>query len=149
MSRASLKALVNTSILTGGNRTKAVDVRALMYAIIDEVLNIPDDITSLPGLTAFAAGGQTNATVLTEVVSRIDICLVEFGSVKVTPATENTKKTIINGSGRKIKLFPAVGERFWTAATGLMAVNEPLIIAHRNQITVYCFKNEAGIYSTI
>ncbi len=148
MSRASLKILVDASILTGGNRTKAIDVRALMYALIDEVLNIPDDITSVAGVTAFVGGGQTNAVLLTEKVSRVDTCTVDFGSVKFAESLENTKKTILNASAKKVNLFPKVGERFRYRGV-LLAVDQEITIAPKNQITVYCFKNEPGIYTTI
>lgn len=148
MSRASLKALVNVNILSGGNRTKAIDVRALMFALIDEVLNIPDDLTSVPGLTAFPAGGQANALLLTEKVSRIDFCTVDFGSVKFGAAIENVSKTVLNASGKKIKLYPKSGERFRYNGT-LLAIDEPITISFRNQVTVYCFKDEPGIYTTI
>jgi hypothetical protein len=149
MSRASLKAMVTQYVLTGGNRTKAVDVRTLLNAMIEELVNIPDDITSAPAVVAYGPGGQTNATLLTEVVSRVDTSALIGGSVKFTAAAENTKRTVINNSGKKIWVFPFENGYLRDTKGVVLAQNQGLELAHRNQITVYCYKNEAGIYSQI
>ncbi len=148
MSRAGLKALMTSNILTGGRRTSAANMRQLISAIIDEVLNIPDDITSAPGIIAFATGGQINATILTNKVSRIDTCLTDLDSVKFIAAIEDKSQSIFNATSNSSNVYPAVGGRFRTE-DGLLAINAPVVLGSANQLTVYCLKGEPGVYTKI
>lgn len=148
MSRSSLITLSESTFLTGGRRTTAEKVRTFCAAIIAEMLNIPDDLTSAPGAVAYPGGGQTNATVVANRLTRIDTCATTGDSVKFDTAVPKNQRTVFNGTVNDAEVFPPVGERFRTM-DGLLAIDEPITLGSGNQLAVYCLSGESGVYTKI
>jgi hypothetical protein len=69
-------------------------------------------------ITAFATGGQANATVLTGEFNEITTCTTIGDSVKLPVAALGKKCTIINSGATAVDIFPVAG-----SSIGDMAVN--------------------------
>ena len=62
------------------------------------------------GLTAFAGGGQANATALTGNINRITTCATTNDSVKLPLGTVGRRQTLYNGGASTAAVFPQTGE---------------------------------------
>ena len=67
--------------------------------------------TAQDGITAFATGGQTNATQITKSMSRISTCATIADSVKLPPAKAGSFVCLVNSGAQSANVFPATGEQ--------------------------------------
>ncbi len=91
-------------------------------------------------ITAFAGGGQENATVISAKLNKVDTVVTDGDSIKCDEAIKGRIREISNASDLSLILFPAVGEQFESDAL-VMDVNESLTIDAGNTIRLVCYSN--------
>lgn len=100
---------------------------------------IEDTLTSETGITAFATGGQANATLLTKDRNKITIIAADGDSVKTPPAIEGDLIVVQNSdAAESLDLFPAVGETIDD-----QAVNLAIAIAPGSFVSMFCYADGA------
>lgn len=85
------------------------------------VLGVNDIATTLPaiaGITAFASGGQTNATQLSASVNTVSTASAANASVKLTPCIAGRQQTIANLGANSIQVFGSSPNTINGIATG-------------------------------
>jgi len=92
------------------------------------------------GITAFAGGGQANATVITSHYNVVETVATNGDSAKLTAAIKNSIREIFNTSAKDLALFPATGERFKQVNT-LLAINASITIKKGNSLRLICYTN--------
>lgn len=99
-------------------------------------------LTDLPALmrldrvnaiTAFATGGQTNATALTGTVNRVTVCATIGDSVKLPTSVAGMQVTVINSGATGVDIFPATGDLIDT-----LAANTAIRVATGSSVTFNC-----------
>ena len=93
-------------------------------------------ITSKKAITAYATGGQANATVLNDTYNRIDTAAADNDSVKTKAAILNEPMFIANSSGFDIEVFPEDNKNFFGKA-----VNESIILVDGNTLNLFPFED--------
>jgi hypothetical protein len=68
------------------------------------------NLGSETAITAFAGGGQTNATALTKKWNEVTVCATEFDSVKLLAAKIGSKQIIFNNTVNTLSVYPILGE---------------------------------------
>lgn len=144
MDKADIINEINAGVLTGGRRTKAVDVRKILIDILNYV---DDNSDSESNILATSGGGQTGAYQLTKKINRIDLCAVNLDSAKTFSATENKEIYILNLTTKKVNIFPKEGDRFKLFSGALLGINVPITLASRNVLALYCYKGETGVFT--
>lgn len=86
------------------------------------------------GMTAFAGGGQANATQITKRFSRFDTVAVNNASAKLDDAIAGTARKVQNNGANDMLLYPKTGENFYG-----LAANAPLFIVSGQQVEVLCY----------
>lgn len=132
MTKTQLIAELTSVVLTGGRRTTAVNVRQL---ITDLINSYQDNTSSAQEITAFATGGQANATPLTNKNNRIDTAASSGASVLLLPAIKDLEQLVQNNAGNDINVYPTSGDKFLN-----LAIDAPFGVVVGNQLKVYCFK---------
>jgi|GEM_PF-4919519 len=127
------------------NNTTKQNTLAFIQAFL--MSSFPAVETSQGGITAYATGGQLNATQLTKNNNWIDVCTTDLGSVKCYAALSNGWIYIQNVSAKKINVYPKLGERFHVGLI-LQAINAPIMIPSRTALMLYCADGENGIFRT-
>lgn len=96
----------------GSKKAQAALARmAHLNPIIDRVNLLATLIESTEtGITAFAGGGQTNATQLTATYNEVTVVASAGDSVKLLPAEEGLKQIVKNDSANNLAVFPATGD---------------------------------------
>lgn len=61
-------------------------------------------------ITAFAGGGQTNATALTYKWNTVDTCATDLDSVKLILSKQGYKQVIFNNTAKTVAVYPVLGE---------------------------------------
>ncbi|MES2592390.1 MAG: hypothetical protein V4608_10925 [Bacteroidota bacterium] len=94
------------------------------------------------------AGGQAGAFQSSKKRVRIDLAASAGYGVKCSDAILNSEQHFNNRifPANNVNIYPKSGERFLSEVT-LMAVDAPILVASRNNLSVYCY--EAGIWTTI
>ncbi len=85
------------------------------------VLGVNDIATTLPaiaGITAFASGGQTNATQLSGSVNTVSTASAANASVKLTPCVAGRQQTVANLGANAIQVFGTSPNTINGVATG-------------------------------
>lgn len=95
-------------------------------------------------ITAFAGGGQSNATVTTANHVLIFAVANDDDSVLTTALTLDNSQTFNNrnGIGKIVDIYPPAGLKFDT-----LAINTPFQLADGNDLTWYCYT--AGIATIV
>lgn len=94
--------------------------------------------TTATGITAYAGGGQANATILTANYNRVDVVTTNGDSCKCQAAAVDDYLEVFNNTDADMDLYPAVGERFQNGQT-LLAVNEAISIGSGLGIKLICY----------
>lgn len=85
-------------------------------------------------LTAYAGGGQANATALPSAINRVTTVASAADSVKLPAATAGLMVTVINAAATNaMNVFPATGE-----IINALSANTALSVAANKAITFYC-----------
>lgn len=99
-------------------------------------------LTDLPALiksdrvnaiTAFATGGQTNATALTGTINRVTVCATIGDSVKLPTSAAGIVVTVINSGATGVDIFPITGDVINT-----LAANTAIRVATGSSVTFNC-----------
>jgi hypothetical protein len=88
------------------------------------------------GITAYATGGQTNATLLTKNYNQISICNTSGDSVKLPVAVAGYKITVINSGVASCDVFPNTSDAIDSAGT-----NNAVALASGTNATYYAYNN--------
>ena len=102
-------------------------------------------ITQTSGITAYAGGGQANATLLQATENRIDFSSAPtpYSSVVLMPFVNgNFPQTAINASSYDINVYPSPGNAFFG-----LGLNIPILLTAGQQINVTPFNNGVGTIS--
>lgn len=116
--RAQLKTYVETG---------DIPTSAQMDSIIDSAPNIVDNNILLDGnnsITAFAGGGQANATPLTVLVNAVATCASAGDSVLAPVIGAGKWFAIVNATANSCNLFPRVGDEI-----NNLGINNPQALA--------------------
>lgn len=100
-SLAKLNALCGETIIVSGD-SQLTDERSPIYPVAY-------------GITAYATGGQTNATQLDYHVSVITLCATADDSAKLPEAATGKPCVVVNQGAANLALFPSVGDAIGTA----------------------------------
>lgn len=84
-------------------------------------------------ITAFATGGQTNATALTTPLNRVTVCATIGDSVKLPAATAGAFYVVANDGAAGLDIFPATG-----GIINALAANTAIRIASGSRVAFYC-----------
>lgn len=135
-------------VFTDGTPITNVDTVIIALGKLQQQINILTLMLSgsEKGISAFNAGGQASATQLTMRTNRVDFCATDFGSIKTFAALDNLEIYIQNLTSKKVHVFPILNERFRDGLL-LLPINIPLVIPPRNNLTLYCYFNENGIFT--
>ena len=131
MTKADLIAQINLLILTGGNRTSALNARTVLTNMVQF---LEDETTAAFGIAARSGGGQALATILTTKYSRIDGAAADGDSIIVPSAIAGAEYFVQNYSGFAVDCFANGGDNFINQAA-LTAFR----IASGNQLRLYCY----------
>jgi len=99
-------------VALGSNKAQAALARlAHLNPLIDRINLLQDLIDSTEtGITAFAGGGQTNATQLTATYNEVTVVASAGDSVKLLAAVEGLKQIVKNDGANNLAVFPATGD---------------------------------------
>lgn len=86
--------------------------------------------SSTDSIVAYAGGGQTNAVPLTTEVNFVTTVATAGDSVKLAPAQQGLRQTVINQGANSLDIYPSVGGQI-----GSLGVNNPYILAAGSQVT--------------
>lgn len=120
--------------------TGAVSDAALMHIVTGGasykllISKLRNFIFSTGKFTAFATGGQTDATPLTAFDNLVDVCATSLDSVKLLPATVHERQTVRNEGAEDVNIYPNEGDNF----LGL-AADVPIPLSPENAMTFTCF----------
>jgi len=107
--------------------TGDIPTEAQFENLIDSSPNIVDDSIMLggnPTVTAFAGGGQANATILTALFSTVTVCASAGDSIRLPDAGAGRWVGVVNATPNACNIFPAAGSQI-----DVLGVNNPLSIA--------------------
>jgi hypothetical protein len=74
-------------------------------------------------ITAFATGGQTNATALTSTINRVTTCATAHDSVKLPTSVAGMIISVVNDGATALDVYPVTGDLI-----GTLAANVPVTI---------------------
>lgn len=103
--RATIKSYLETG---------DVPTQPEMIDLVDSAPNIVDDgciLGGTSGMTAFAGGGQANATLLTNLFTSVTVVASPGDSIRLPNSVAGNMFGIINATPNSMDLFPAVGEQ--------------------------------------
>jgi hypothetical protein len=101
-------------------------------AEIQALLDFP--VSAVSGLTAFATGGQTNATPLTAAINRVTTVGTAADSVKLPVATPGLAIVVINAAAANaMNLYPALGD-----SINALAANAAFSVVANKTVHAYC-----------
>lgn len=112
--------LFNATTNPTGSYTTA-PVQGTEPAVGYSVLGVNDIATTLPaiaGITAFASGGQANATQLSASVNTVSTASAANASVKLTPCVAGRQQTVANLGANSIQVFGTSPNTINNVATG-------------------------------
>lgn len=89
--------------------------------------------TATSGITAYAPGGQANATACTSAYNYVDTVAAANASVKALSATSGRFQYFQNNGANDMNLYPQTGDAF----TG-QAANAPISIPPGGGLTIVC-----------
>lgn len=93
------------------------------------------------GITAYAGGGQTNATLLGASINRVTTVATAADSVKLPAATVGARIDVINAAAsNSMNVFPATGE-----SINALSANTAYAVAANKTVTFICAV--AGIWN--
>lgn len=118
---------------------------SIVKIVVSELTIAPAPSTA-KGITAYAGGGQANATVISKNFNRVDTVATNDDSCKTDAALAGNVREIYNSSDNDLKLYPAIGERFKNDIT-LLDINTPITIGSKNGLRLICYQGETGIYT--
>lgn len=122
--------------LNSGTRIETYDdVTGATLSVQDSAVTTASGISSVTnGLTAFAGGGQTNATALTARINRVTIVATAADSVKLPQAKAGMSVTVINAAAANaMAVFPFLGD-----VINALAANASISVAANKTIDFYC-----------
>ena len=91
-----------------------------------------DSVTN--AITAYAGGGQTNATVLTSAINRVTTVASAADSVKLPAATVGARVDVINATAtNSMNVFPQTGE-----IINALSANASFAVAANKAATFIC-----------
>lgn len=99
---------------------------------LERVLDVVNPQTQ-DGITAFATGGQTNATQLTKTMNRISVCATLNDSVKLPAAKAGDTLFLVNSGAASANVFPATGEQINAAGA-----NTAVALAAGSKAMYFC-----------
>lgn len=94
--------------------------------------------SQIDGVTAFAGGGQSNATILDHTCNIIDTCATINDSCKLDTGTVGNIREVFNYGANDMKLFPATGEQLFNGTSGL-GINVSITISAGGGFKFRCF----------
>ena len=103
---------VTRTVLKSYFETGDVPTQAQFIDLIDSVPNIVDDnipIGADPAVTAFAGGGQANATVIDDLFNTVTVCASPGDSVRLPDPGAGMWCGIVNATANSCNVFPQVG----------------------------------------
>lgn len=102
--------------------------------LADPRFGAPPLFSSANALTAFAGGGQANATPLAAGVNRVTTVATAADSVRLPPAVAGMQVTLINAAAANaLNVFPATGE-----AINALAANTAFSVAANRAVIFVC-----------
>lgn len=118
----------------GTGATQKISIASFITAFLQSLFDAKQNVlTSVEGITAYAGGGQANATELTASCNFVDTVASTNDSVKAISATVNTFQYIQNNGANDLQIYPQSGQNF----VGESA-NAPLTISVGGQLTLAC-----------
>lgn len=112
-----------------------IRVRKVLRDIIDSYADVE---STKDNITAFTAGGQTNATIIKDSINIVENASALNSSIKLLIAVKNGKVEVTNQSLNHIMIFPATGQRFKNKST-LMGINAGFQIRTGNTFLFRCY----------
>lgn len=85
-------------------------------------------------ITAYAGGGQTNATALTAFDNNVTTVATDNDSVKLLAATQHRRQRVRNNSTKDLDIYPQSGEQIDS-----LGVDNPYTLAAGGIIEFVCF----------
>lgn len=93
-----------------------------------------ETMSNVNGVVAFAGGGQTSATPLTAMMSRITTVTTAGDSVVLPATAPGLQLLVVNaGAGNSLNVFPASGD-----AINALGANVAFALASTKTVTFYC-----------
>ena len=137
--KASDNAADHEVILTNASHGQATTTTvpdpagATGTVVLEEITNtfdLPQRYDANTTITAFATGGQTDATALTGEFNNVTVCATAGDSVKLPAAAQGLKVTVKNSGAASLAVFPATSD-----SINAMAVNLSVDIPVGGQMT--------------
>lgn len=128
--------LSNNAANKGLTNTTPLDRLSNLEQVVANLLTDAPALMKLDrvnAITAFATGGQTNATALTGSVNRITVCATIGDSVKLPTSAAGLQVTVINSGATGADIFPITGDVINT-----LAANTAIRIASGTSVTFNC-----------
>jgi hypothetical protein len=103
---------------------------------------IRDMVTARTGITAFAGGGQADATVLGAAFNRVTTVATAADSVKLPAARAGASLVVTNAGAESMNVFPATGQ-------SINALSANAAFAMAAGVTRMFVCSVAGVWNTI
>jgi hypothetical protein len=124
-------------LLTAAERAKLAFITITQAVDLDALESTLDDLTALTtGITAYAGGGQANATLLSKGYNVIATVATTADSVKLPTAEAGLKVTIANQGANSADVFPNVSDKI-----GTLAIDTAQALAADATLVLYAIDN--------
>jgi TRAP-type mannitol/chloroaromatic compound transport system substrate-binding protein len=123
---------ITNFILTGGNRTSAVNVRQVLTDIIN---SYTDATTFQAAIAAHAGGGQGAATPMTNKYNRIDSVASDGDSVLMPQAIQGSECLVQNNASvHSANVYPLGADNFISQGSSV-----PFPLSAGQQLRAFCY----------